>query len=228
MSIADIGPLSSDERIVLLVPHPDDEALSSSGLMQQAASQGATMRIVIATDGARLGRFMRSIRRKELLKSAKYSGIDSTCFEYYDFKDGNLAFEDRLTGRIQQTLDTFHPTMIITTDPMDIHPDHAAIGKCLRERVVMPASLRRIYGVLIHYPGFPRPIGRHPETMLVPPAKLSAPGTAEWVQYRLSPSEQDLKRQAIATYRSQGAHIPLAGWLLQSFDRPNELFHVLG
>src|SRR5205823_12408713 len=39
------------ERILIVAPHPDDEALAAGGLIQRAVARGARVRIVILTDG---------------------------------------------------------------------------------------------------------------------------------------------------------------------------------
>src|SRR5947209_20287639 len=43
--------LNSASRLMLLAPHPDDEALACSMILQQAVRAGATIRVVYATDG---------------------------------------------------------------------------------------------------------------------------------------------------------------------------------
>src|SRR5947209_16272538 len=43
--------LNSASRLMLLAPHPDDEALACSIILQQAVRAGATIRVVYATDG---------------------------------------------------------------------------------------------------------------------------------------------------------------------------------
>src|ERR1700736_2778194 len=43
--------LNSASRLMLIAPHPDDEALACSIILQQAVRAGATIRVVYATDG---------------------------------------------------------------------------------------------------------------------------------------------------------------------------------
>ena len=44
-------PISRDDRIVIVAPHPDDEILGTGGLIQQALAAGADVRIVYLTNG---------------------------------------------------------------------------------------------------------------------------------------------------------------------------------
>jgi LmbE family N-acetylglucosaminyl deacetylase len=43
--------LKPDDRIMILAPHPDDETLSSGGLIQQALDMGLPVRVVFLTNG---------------------------------------------------------------------------------------------------------------------------------------------------------------------------------
>ena len=44
-------PVTPDDRIIIVAPHPDDEVLGTGGLIQQACATGAAVRIVYLTDG---------------------------------------------------------------------------------------------------------------------------------------------------------------------------------
>jgi len=47
----DIAKFDSSSRLILFAPHPDDEALAYSVILQQAVRAGAAIRIVDVTDG---------------------------------------------------------------------------------------------------------------------------------------------------------------------------------
>lgn len=49
--VNNFDPISSDDKILILAPHPDDEAISSAGIIQKALSAGAKIRIVYLTNG---------------------------------------------------------------------------------------------------------------------------------------------------------------------------------
>ncbi|MEI8062589.1 MAG: PIG-L family deacetylase [Verrucomicrobiota bacterium] len=46
-----LPPPSKGERIVIIAPHPDDEALGCGGLIQQAIAVGADVRVIYLTNG---------------------------------------------------------------------------------------------------------------------------------------------------------------------------------
>ena len=44
-------PISRDDRIVIVAPHPDDEVLGTGGVIQQALAAGADVRVIYLTNG---------------------------------------------------------------------------------------------------------------------------------------------------------------------------------
>ena len=49
--LPEAAPLSKDDRLLVLAPHPDDEVLAAAGQIQQALAAGAAVRIVWLTAG---------------------------------------------------------------------------------------------------------------------------------------------------------------------------------
>src|SRR6185295_14999243 len=43
------------ERLLVLAPHPDDEVIACGGLVAQHIREGRSVRVVVATDGAKAG-----------------------------------------------------------------------------------------------------------------------------------------------------------------------------
>lgn len=46
-----MSPLTRDDRVAIIAPHPDDEALACGGLIQQAIAIGAGVRVIYITNG---------------------------------------------------------------------------------------------------------------------------------------------------------------------------------
>ena len=46
-----VPALSARSRLMMIAPHPDDESLACSVLLQQAVRAGSAIRVVYATDG---------------------------------------------------------------------------------------------------------------------------------------------------------------------------------
>ena len=106
---AGIEPFQKSDRILILAPHPDDEAIGCAGIIQRALGQQAKVHVVYLTNGDnnelsfivyekrltfRKGEFihMGKVRRKEATNAMKFLGLsegDLTFLGYPDF--GTLA-----------------------------------------------------------------------------------------------------------------------------------------
>ena len=43
--------ITKDSRLLMIAPHPDDEALATGGLLQRAQAKGAQVYVAFLTDG---------------------------------------------------------------------------------------------------------------------------------------------------------------------------------
>ena len=50
-TLAPMPPPRAGEKIIIFAPHPDDETLGAGGLIQQAVAAGASVRVVLVTNG---------------------------------------------------------------------------------------------------------------------------------------------------------------------------------
>ena len=104
VNIASLEPLKKDERILVLAPHPDDEALGCAGIIQQALAAGAKVRVAYLTNGdhnqlafivyekrltfkKREFIYMGEVRRKEAIKAMKLLGIDEKDLIFLGYPD---------------------------------------------------------------------------------------------------------------------------------------------
>ena len=210
-------------RIMLVVPHPDDETLGCAGLMQKISTSGSPFRIIMGTDGDKHGKKER--RRNEVYKAVQKCGITEDVFQFLDFPDGKLAGQEKLTHMIYKELLSFQPTTVIVTDPDDIHADHAILGRTVMELADSVESIKNVYSILIHFHRFPRPLGLLPSKPLLPPARLVKDATP-WYRLELTAKELEMKKEAIKEFRSQ-LRTPFLRGLMLSFIRSNELYRRL-
>ena len=121
-----LEPFKKDQRILILVPHPDDEVIACAGVIQQALKAGAKLRIVYLTNGdhnelafivyekritIRQSEFiyMGQLRQQESIKAMKFLGVpvkDLVFLGYPDYGTFDIfarywqvkkPFRDRLT-----------------------------------------------------------------------------------------------------------------------------------
>jgi len=139
---------------MLIAPHPDDEALACSIILQQAVRAGVPIRVVYVTDGdnnpwpqrvlerrwhlsasdrERWGK----LRRSEALAALRVLGIDASDVQFLALPDQGLT--DLLLNdcngalaRLSQVIDDWSPTDILVPSLSDIHPDHNAVAVMIR------------------------------------------------------------------------------------------------
>jgi LmbE family N-acetylglucosaminyl deacetylase len=139
---------------MLIAPHPDDEALACSVILQKAVRAGAAIRVVYVTDGddnpwpqravERRWRLSASdrkrwgkLRRSEALAALRVLGIDPSDAQFLALPDQGLTdlllrdCNSALT-RLIQVIDDWSPTDILVPSLCDIHPDHNAVAVMMR------------------------------------------------------------------------------------------------
>lgn len=152
--------LTPQRHILMVFPHPDDEAFSSAGLIRLYRNMGVPVTYACLTLGE-MGRNLGNppfatreslpeIRRKELLKACEAMGIED--LRMMGFRDKTVEFEDdeKMVKLVQDLIDEVNPSLIITFYPnYSVHPDHEATARAVVEAVRrMPKEKRPVvYGV---------------------------------------------------------------------------------
>lgn len=137
------------------------------------------------------------------------------------YRPGALYKGEEIVRDLRSILRKFRPSKIFVSHPADHNGDHLALYLYLRVALWdegMGESVG-LYPYLIHYLGWPKPKGFHPEIDLVPPVNLAAGEI--WKQYRLSESQFQVKMKALQAHSSQYRSSPK---YLLSFVKYNEIF----
>ena len=113
-----LSPPASGERILILAPHEDDETLGAGGLIQQAVTAGASVRVVYLTYGdhnelafllyrkrpwltPRIREQMGQLRRDEATEAMAYLGVAEKDLVFLGYPDGaTLEIWKRHWGRM--------------------------------------------------------------------------------------------------------------------------------
>ena len=102
--IGDLEPIKKDDRILILAPHPDDEAIGCAGIIQQAVKLGAEIQVVYLTNGDhnqisfivyekrltfRKGEFihMGEVRRLEAINAMQLLGVSEKNLIFLGYPD---------------------------------------------------------------------------------------------------------------------------------------------
>lgn len=120
-------------RVLVLVPHPDDETLGCGGAIALHCRQGDRVKIVFATDGGAgdplgyyAGSNYRALRRAEAGRAGEVLGTSDLIF--WDYEDGKLSEAADLPDRLAGLFAADRPEIIYRPSVREIHPDHWALG----------------------------------------------------------------------------------------------------
>jgi LmbE family N-acetylglucosaminyl deacetylase len=209
------------DRLLMLAPHPDDEALAAGGLLQSAIGAGAEVRVLYVTSGEnnpwaqraiewkwRLGEEDRSRwgarRWEEALGALARLGVPAPCAKQLGFPDQGLT-DLLLRGGadlievLAEEISSWRPTVLLVPAPWDVHPDHSALALLAHlasARVPGLADRAPALRYVVHGRAGPRP------------------GGGVWIH--LSEEMRARKREAILCHRTQ---LPLRrGYLLRFAD----------
>lgn len=125
-------------RVLVLVPHADDESLGCGGAIALHRRQGDHVKVVCVTDGAvgdpsgyYGGLDYLELRRTEARRATTILGVDELSF--WDYPDGKLADACDLSDRLRKLLETDRPDIVYRPSTLEIHHDHWALGVGVEE-----------------------------------------------------------------------------------------------
>lgn len=195
---------TAQDRVLVIAPHPDDEAIATGGVLQVARAAGAACRVLVITDGdnnpwpqrwiekrwhigaadrARWG----AERRSEAVAALQVLGLqrsDVRCFGFPDLglTDVLLRGEPALGEALAAQLDEFRPNWLFLPALDDRHPDHSALHVLLQLVLLDVSGTRpRLYTFGVH----------------------GEASTAESVVLELSEAQRETKRAAIMSHQTQ-------------------------
>ena len=224
-ALPDVVMPQSGQRVLVFSPHPDDESIGIGGYIAQSIENGAIVEIVLVTNGDFHGN--EQVRYAEFKKATHILGVPESNLVFLGFPDGKLDEIDPavFSVTLQSQIEQFNPNIIIYPDVHDANPDHSTIGKAVQK--ILAADPQQIisYEYLVHFKLiWPRPRELAPNLDLSPPARLINEDTT-WEKVPLSQNIENIKSEAIHTYRSQLENEWLHGLVLSSI-RKNELLAI--
>lgn len=135
----------SNEHLVVIFPHPDDESFGAAGTIAAFREKGIPVTYLCGTLGE-MGRNMGNpvfgnretlykYRKQELTEAAKVLDIQVDLLGY---RDKTLEFEPTqdMADHLKQKLIDLKATTVITHYPgYGVHPDHDALGTAVVEAI---------------------------------------------------------------------------------------------
>lgn len=165
------------QRILVVFPHPDDEAFTAAGTLAKYIEEGAVVTYACLTLGE-MGRNMGippfanrvtlpAIRKEELEASCRAIGIQD--LRMLGFHDKMIEFEDPrlLDDRILTLLKERSPSLVITFYPgFSVHPDHDATGAAVIRAIrQLPEAERPLVHCIAFSSGHEQFIGKADTTV---------------------------------------------------------------
>jgi len=131
-----LPPQGLPKRVLVVAPHPDDEIFGCGGMLAWHGQLGATVRIVVLSDGAagdpgKRDEHIVATRQRESLAAGAVLGFPASEYRFLDLRDGHLGAVTDLDERVARELDEFQPELVYGPSPQELHPDHRATARAL-------------------------------------------------------------------------------------------------
>lgn len=134
--------LEKERSVLIVLPHPDDEAFGISGSIAAYRQMGVPVTYACLTLGE-MGRnlgdppvatreTLRDIRKVELLQSCEAMGL--TDLRMLGFRDKTVEFEDdeKMVQLVTDLIEETNPSLVISFYPgYSVHPDHEASARAV-------------------------------------------------------------------------------------------------
>lgn len=140
------------KKVLVIVAHPDDEALGCAGTIAKHVDQGDTVDLVFMTDGVKSRKESSDTNLKRRIKASKLaqSLLAISSVNYLDFPDQGMDSISILNiiQKLEPIIDRIQPSVIYTHRYGDLNIDHqlthtAVMTAC---RPVPDSTVREIYG----------------------------------------------------------------------------------
>jgi len=122
-------------RVLVVTPHPDDEAIGCGGALCVHAEAGDVVRIVHLTSGEQGGHGLppaETARRREAEAAEAARLLGAQAPEFWRCPDGALRVTRALVGRLRDLIVNWRPAMVYVTHDREMHPDHRAAARLVR------------------------------------------------------------------------------------------------
>lgn len=143
------SPLPAARRVLVLAPHADDEVFGCGGTLHQLAQAGATITVIVASDGALGGAkggtkpdALIAEREAESRAAAATLGYPAPVF--WRLPDRGLRYGEDLVTRLLDAMQAAQAELVFAPALTELHPDHQALALAAAEVMRRLGGERRI------------------------------------------------------------------------------------
>lgn len=173
------------KRILAIGAHLDDIEISAGGLLADAASNGARVKMLVLTNSAYVsfdGRVGRTVE-EALGEGRQAADILGAELEVLDFPTKDVPFDSSSIEAIDQRVSELKPDLVLTHWVHDTHPAHRNTG------LASMAACRYHNNIMMYEP--------------MMPSGLSYQGFRGQIYHRISKLALEKKMAALQAHRSQ-------------------------
>lgn len=132
--------LVMSDKVLIVAPHPDDEVLGCSGLIQRLLGEGKRVDVVILSGGGKSHAGCCKIDESTLIesrrnlsrKAAEILGLPLERLHFLDYPDGSIAFDCPETDCLKKLIDVLQPEAIFVPHKGEGWSDHLEAGRIVR------------------------------------------------------------------------------------------------
>jgi len=123
------------DRVLVLSPHPDDDAMGCGGVLKMLSESGAKIKVIYFSDGSRgtrKGEIRESLiaeREEETREAGKILGIGEE--KFLRLPDSKIKVNLDLATQIRREIEFDQPDLLLSPSLEDPHPDHHAVAETL-------------------------------------------------------------------------------------------------
>lgn len=154
-------------KILVLSPHPDDDALGCGGAIKINTDLGNEVKIVYLTDGSAGFADVMRPTQKEMRELARTRENEAKCaaqvlkvedLTFWRYKDGQLSQNKTSVKLLDRILSDYRPDAVFLPFFLDVHPDHFATCQIFAESLRNSDLNPLIYSYEVWSPLFPNRI----------------------------------------------------------------------
>lgn len=146
-------PLQLKDKVLIAAPHPDDEVLGCSGLIQRMIENGKQVHVVILSGGGKSHQSCCHINESILIdsrrnlsrKAAEILGLPLNQLHFLDYPDGNISFNNPETQSLQVLIEEISPDAIFVPHRGEGWSDHIETGNIVREIIRTKSTPIQLY-----------------------------------------------------------------------------------
>jgi LmbE family N-acetylglucosaminyl deacetylase len=126
------------KRVLVISPHPDDEAIGPGGTLRRHVEQGDQVEVIFLTSGEKGSRTQPAgelgpVREREAETASKILGYQH--LEFWRQPDGAVEATDELVARLARKLKDAQIDIVYVPHEGEMHPDHRATARLVTRAV---------------------------------------------------------------------------------------------